>query len=98
MLDKTKKTEIVAITAPKIQTASFKLIGTAPFVQARFSQKAKLAMMAKMEAGGTAKGKKVRDARDFDQDCKVKIKNMPGLTPHGRRNQNAESHSMNSLA
>lgn len=70
MLDKTKKTEIVAITAPKIQTASFKLIGTAPFVQARFSQKAKLAMMAKMEAGGTAKGKKVRDARDFDQDCK----------------------------
>jgi hypothetical protein len=27
-------------------------------------------MMAKMAAGSTAKGKKVRDARDFDDDCR----------------------------
>ena len=65
-----KSATVVSITAPKISTAQFKLIGTSPFVQARFSQKAKMAMMAKMEAGSTAKGKKVREARDFDQDCR----------------------------
>lgn len=68
MLDKTKS-EVITISAPKIMTAEFKLIGTAPFVQARFSEKAKNQMMAKMAAGSTAKGKKIRDARDFDQDC-----------------------------
>jgi len=61
---------VVSISAPRIQTASFRLIGTSPFVQARFSAKAKQAMMDKMAAGSTAKGKKIRDARDFDQDCK----------------------------
>ena len=61
---------VVSISAPRIQTATFRLIGTSPFVQARFSAKAKQAMMDKMAAGSTAKGKKIRDARDFDQDCK----------------------------
>jgi len=65
-----KTTSVVAISAPKIQTATFRLIGTSPFVQARFSAKAKQAMMAKMAAGSTSKGKKVREARDFDQDCR----------------------------
>jgi len=68
MLDKTKS-QTVTITAPRIVTAEFKIIGTAPFVQARFSAKSKQAMMSKMEQGSTAKGKKIRDARDFDQDC-----------------------------
>ena len=67
MLDKTKS-QTVTITAPRIVTAEFKIIGTAPFVQARFSAKSKQAMMSKMEQGSTAKGKKIRDARDFDQD------------------------------
>jgi len=70
MTKKPEPTDIVSITAPRIQTAKFRLIGTSPFVQARFSEKAKQAMMAKMQAGSTAKGKKVRDARDFDQDCR----------------------------
>jgi hypothetical protein len=61
---------VVSISAPRIQTATFRLIGTSPFVQARFSAKAKQAMMDKMAAGSTAKGKRIRDARDFDQDCK----------------------------
>jgi hypothetical protein len=65
-----KTTNVVSISAPKIQTAKFRLVGTSPFVQARFSAKAKQAMMAKMAAGSTARGKKVRDARDFDQDCR----------------------------
>ena len=69
MLDKIKS-ETVTISAPRITTAEFKIVGTAPFVQARFSAKSKQAMMSKMEQGSTAKGKRVRDARDFDQDCK----------------------------
>jgi hypothetical protein len=70
MTKKPEPANIVSITAPRIQTAKFRLIGTSPFVQARFSEKAKQAMMAKMQAGSTAKGKKVREARDFDQDCR----------------------------
>lgn len=69
MLDKIKS-ETVTISAPRITTAEFKIVGTAPFVQARFSAKSKQAMMSKMEQGSTAKGKRIRDARDFDQDCR----------------------------
>jgi hypothetical protein len=63
-------TSVVSISAPRIETASFRLIGTSPLVQARFSAKAKQAMMDKMAAGSTSKGKKIRDARNFDQDCR----------------------------
>lgn len=63
-------TSVVSISAPRIETASFRLIGTSPLVQARFSAKAKQMMMDKMAAGPTSKGKKVRDARNFDQDCR----------------------------
>lgn len=58
----------VTITPPNIQTAEFCIIGTAPYVQARFSQKAMNMMREKMAAGSTAKGKKSREARDFDAD------------------------------
>jgi len=67
---KKQTTSVVSVSAPKIETASFRLIGTSPLVQARFSAKAKQAMMDKMAAGPTSKGKKIRDARDFDQDCR----------------------------
>ena len=60
----------VQIKPPKIETAIFNIKGTAPYVQARFSGKAMQAMMSKMAAGGTAKGKKIREARDFDSDYK----------------------------
>jgi hypothetical protein len=63
-------TSVVSISAPRIETASFRLVGTSPLVQARFSAKAKQMMMDKMAAGPTSKGKKVRDARNFDQDCR----------------------------
>lgn len=61
-----KKT--VQIAAPKIETAEFTLIGTTPFVQLRFSEKAMNAMKEKMVQGGTAKGKKIRESRDFHDD------------------------------
>lgn len=64
------KQEVVAIKPPSFETIALKLEGTAPFMQARFSAKAMQAMMSKMAAGSTAKSKKVREPRDFDQDCR----------------------------
>jgi hypothetical protein len=64
----TPSKQTVQIAAPKLRTAEFKLIGTSPFVQLRFSQKAMNAMMDKMKGGTQSKSKKVREARDFDDD------------------------------
>lgn len=61
----------ISITPPKINTMAVTIIGTAPYCQARFSEKAKNMMMDKMAEGSTAKGKKIRDARDFDADCEA---------------------------
>lgn len=83
-------TSVVSISAPRIETASFRLIGTSPLVQARFSAKAKQMMMDKMAAGPTSKGKKVRDARNFDQDCRdamhVGVDGRPGVPAGAFRN------------
>lgn len=62
------KKQVVQIAAPKLKTAEFNLIGTSPFVQLRFSQKAMNAMMDKMKGGSQSKGKKIREARDFNDD------------------------------
>lgn len=61
-------TENVVISAPNIRTAIISIIGTAPYVQLRFSEKAINAMKAKHEAGTQANKKKAKDARDFDED------------------------------
>ena len=61
---------VVQISAPNIKTFDAKIIGTAPYVQLRFSEKAMNSMMDKMKEGSTAKGKKARAARDFDEDFK----------------------------
>lgn len=58
----------VTIKPPKIETAKFRIVGTAPYVQARFSAKAMQAMHEKHVAGSTANKKKARVARDFDDD------------------------------
>lgn len=58
----------VQITAPKIATAEVKIVGTAPYIQLRFSQKAIAAMREKHESGSQANKKKTKDARDFHED------------------------------
>jgi len=63
-------TTAITIKPPNIQYAAFRLEGTSPFVQLRFSEKAMNAMAAKMKEGSTARSKKIREARDFDQDLK----------------------------
>lgn len=62
------KTEQVVITPPKMELIKLTLVGTAPYVQARFSAKAIQAMKAKHIAGSTAKKGGKKEARDFDDD------------------------------
>ena len=56
----------VTIKAPDLKTAQFRIRGTAPLVINAFPAKAREMMRAKQSAGSTAKGKKVREAKDFD--------------------------------
>lgn len=58
----------VTIKPANIQTVVFNIRGTAPLVQARFSKKAEL--MAKMAEGSTAKNRRERKARDYEQEMK----------------------------
>jgi hypothetical protein len=60
------KAKEVTITAPNLQVAEFLIEGNAPFVQCKFSAKVMNEMVAKQEAGSTAKKGAKRDAKDFD--------------------------------
>lgn len=55
----------VQIPPPKFITALFKIRGTSPYVQNKFSAKAREMMKAKQEAGSQAKKGKQREAKDF---------------------------------
>lgn len=65
---KKQEQENVLIKAPRIETAKFQIVGTAPYIQLRFSEKAIHAMMEKHKAGSQANKKKAKEARDFDAD------------------------------
>lgn len=58
----------ITISPPNLQTLVFRIVGTAPYMQAKFSAKAKQKMHEKHEAGSTAKKNSKRDPRDFDAD------------------------------
>lgn len=61
------KVERVEIPAPKFRICELKLVGSAPFVMNKFSQKARNKIIATQKAGSQAKGKKVREPKDFDE-------------------------------
>jgi len=61
------KKEKVSITPPNIQTAKFKVVGTAPLVQNKFSQRVLEGMAADQAAGPTAKKRSKREPKDFDR-------------------------------
>lgn len=65
---KPEASTVVTIKPANIQTAKFKIVGTAPLVQARFSAKTAQAMMAKMALGSAANKSRAKPARDFDDD------------------------------
>jgi hypothetical protein len=56
----------VTISAPRMGIIEFALTGTAPYMQARFAEKAMQAMKAKLEAGSVSRKGKRREPRDFD--------------------------------
>jgi len=58
----------LVIKPPRFNTLAIEIEGTAPYMQCRFSAKAIELMKEKMQAGGTARSKKERKARDFDED------------------------------
>lgn len=58
----------VLIKAPQIESCCFKIVGTAPYVQARFSKKAEIMAIHTQENKGSKK--KIRKARDFDKEYK----------------------------
>jgi hypothetical protein len=56
---------LAGVTPPKIHVAQFLIEGTAPYVQLRFSQKAKSEMRARHMGGDTGLKKKERQPKDF---------------------------------
>lgn len=63
------ETQTINISPPNIQAIQVRLVGTAPYLQARFSKKAMDAMMEKMD-GTVKKGTKTRKTRDYDEDMR----------------------------
>jgi hypothetical protein len=63
-------TEVITIAAPRFKTLNIRIVGSSPLMQLAFSEKARNLMMDKMAAGQSARGKKVREARDFDEDMR----------------------------
>lgn len=62
------ESSVITISKPNMVTITVPIAGDAPYVQARFSQKAQQAMKSKMMAGSTAKKGTKREPRDFDSD------------------------------
>jgi hypothetical protein len=60
--------EQVTISPPNFQVGEFQIVGVAPYVQLRFSQKAKESMKENMRLGSQAKKGKKKPPRDFDDD------------------------------
>jgi hypothetical protein len=87
-----KKTteENVTIKAPSISTVRFNIIGTAPYVQLRFSQKAIETIMTKHRLGSQANKRTAKEARDFDEDFQQAMhfsaEGWPGIPASAFRN------------
>lgn len=60
----------IEIEAPKILTLECVIEGTSAYVQNKFSKKMMDLMIATQEAGSAAKGKKKREAKDFEANYK----------------------------
>ena len=58
----------VQISTPKMQIAEFTIVGSTPYVQQAFSQKAREQIKGQQEAGSQGKKGKIRVAKDF-LDC-----------------------------
>lgn len=59
-------TKALEIKAPRFEIMELRIEGTAPLVQHKFSAKARNQIIETQKAGSQAKGKKVREPKDFD--------------------------------
>jgi hypothetical protein len=64
--EKKPKGKQVVIAPPNLQVARFTIVGTAPYVQSKFSEKAKHAMREAQRLGSVAKKGKKREPKDFE--------------------------------
>lgn len=60
--------EKIVIKSPNIQSATFKIVGTSPYVQHRFTTKALLEMHEGQRQGAAASNKKKREPKDFEAE------------------------------
>lgn len=60
----------VTIEPPKFETIEVSIKGVSPYVQHKFSKKAREQMMAKQRLGDKAKKSRAREAKDFEQTYK----------------------------
>jgi hypothetical protein len=77
LTEKTSEKQL-AISAPNFRTAAFQIVGIAPYVQNKFSEKAKQQMHETQAGGSTSKKGKKRDPKDFDkcfEQCMYQMKN-----------------------
>lgn len=74
------KVEQVKVTRPNMRTVQIRIVGTAPYLQCAFSQKAMQKIKAKQEAGDieTVGKRPRRPRRDFDADYKGAMHKLPG--------------------
>lgn len=84
------KAHNVVISPPRIEIIEARIVGLSPFVQLKFSQKAKNLMMGRMAEGSAARSKKNRTARDFNEDYEAAIhrdaEGWPGIPAAAFRN------------
>lgn len=65
MVEVSKGVTVAVIAPPKFRTLRFDIVGTSPYVQLRFSEKARNDMRSNMVDGQRAKRGKAKGARDF---------------------------------
>ena len=90
MPSKADTKQAITIEPYNEEVLTFSIVGTSPYVQHRFPEKAKHQMKAKMEAGSTAAKGKKRPPRDFDSDYEaaqhVSTEGWRGIPAAGFRN------------
>lgn len=75
--DKKQGEESVTVSPPNMHVLHQRIVGTSPYVQARFAEKARNQMQAKHEAGSTAKKGAKKEARNFDDDYEGSLHRGP---------------------
>lgn len=68
--DQGKGEKTIAISAPRFNIASVRIVGTSPYLQNMFGNKARIQMMQSMTLTKAEKAKKEKARRDFEEDFK----------------------------